>query len=191
MDYEKVSPIDEKLLEDLLTEERYQFIKDYEVNVIMFFKYGKRDRDGVLKKPALVKNGVPCAAQIRVISPFNRQTDNYDVKIIIDGDNWRDLTKEEKIAIIDHELTHLSIVRDREGEPVMINEESDKVKLKLIRDDIQMWGFNDIMIRHGANSQELQILQHLVNRYAPILDLDQALTHKNDTLEYTAETEFE
>ena len=189
MDYEKVSCLEEQMLEDLLKEERYRFFSDYEIKVIMYFKYGKRDRDGNLKKSALIKNGVPCAAMVRVISPFNRHTDNYDVKIILNGDFWRDLTKEEKIAVIDHELSHIRMIRDREGEPVMIDENSDKVKLGTVKDDIQMWGFNDIIVRHGKNSQELQVLQSLVNRYAPLLDLDEAMLHKKDTVSFTEQTD--
>ena len=172
MDYEKVSLVDEQILENLLKEERYQFFEDYEVKVVMFFKYGKRDKDVNLKKNAISKNGAPCAAQVRLISAFNRQTDNYDVKIILDGDIWKDLSKEERIAVVDHELSHIQIVVDADGEPVMINEQSDKVKLKCIHDDIQMWGFSEIIDRHGKNSQELQVLQSLVKRYKHLLDFD-------------------
>lgn len=151
MSYELANASDEKLLEELINDERYEPLKSYEIQVQLFYKYGKRDKEGELKTPALQKNGKAIYAQTKIVSAFNRITDDTDVKIILNKDLWDELSKEERIAILDNELNYIQIKEDKEGEPIYISEDSNKVQLKLRKPDFFCEGFLEIMNIHGKH----------------------------------------
>lgn len=151
MSYELANEIDEQILEKLLEEERYSTLKSYDIHIKMFYKYGKQDKDGNIKTPALQKNGKPIYAQTKIVSAFNRITDDTDVKIIINKDIWNELSSEEKTAVLDDQLNYIQIKEDKEGEPLTISEECDKVQLKLKKPDFYFEGFLDIMNIHGKH----------------------------------------
>ena len=148
MTYELANATDEKLLNEILSTERYEMLKSYDIQIQLFYKYGKRDKDGELKTPALQKNGTAIYAQTKIVSSFNRITDDTDVKIIINKDLWDELSREEKLAVLDNELHYIQIKEDKEGEPLMISEDCDKVQLKLRKPDFYCEGFLDIMNIH-------------------------------------------
>jgi hypothetical protein len=149
--YELANQMDTDLLESLLDDERYEPLKGYDIKIQLFYKHGKKDKDGYLKTPALQKNGVAVYAQTKIVSAFNRITDEIDVKIIINKDLWETCSKEEKLSILDDQLNYIEIKEDKNGEPVMISEDSDKVQLKLRKPDFYCEGFLDIMNIHGKN----------------------------------------
>jgi hypothetical protein len=149
--YDIASQFDEKILNDLLNSEKYQILNSYDIHVALFVKYGKRDKEGNLKTPAITKNGVAVPAQIKVVSNFNRITDDTDVKIILNAELWEELSKEEKISTLDNMLSYLQIKEDKTGEPLTISESCDKVQLKLRHPDFYCEGFLDVLNTHGKN----------------------------------------
>ena len=149
--YDIASQSDEKLLNDLLTSEKYEILNSYDIHVALFVKYGKRDKEGNLKSPAITKNGVAVPAQIKVVSNFNRITDDTDVKIILNAELWEELSKEEKISTLDNMLAYLQIKEDKTGEPLTISESCDKVQLKLRHPDFYCEGFLDVLNTHRKN----------------------------------------
>lgn len=84
-----------------------------EVDVLMAF--AARDKDGEPKGCALKLHGVPCLAIVKVTSLKDRVAGLGDVRILIDGDQFPHRTAEEQEAIIHHELQHLVIARDKDG----------------------------------------------------------------------------
>ena len=80
---EQATASDNQLLEKVMSKEKYEILKSYNIKIALFYKYGKRDKEGNLKTTALSKNGVPIPAQTKIVSSFNRITDNTDVKIIL------------------------------------------------------------------------------------------------------------
>lgn len=149
--YDIASQFDEKILNDLLNSEKYQILNSYDIHVALFVKYGKRDKEGNLKTPAITKNGIAVPAQIKVVSNFNRITDDTDVKIILNAELWEELSKEEKISTLDNMLSYLQIKEDKDGEPLTISESCDKVQLKLKHPDFYCEGFLDVLNTHGKN----------------------------------------
>jgi hypothetical protein len=149
--YELANQMDTDLLDQLLSEERYEPLKSYDIKIQLFYKYGKKDKDGYLKTPALQKNGTPVYAQTKIVSAFNSITDEIDVKIIINKDLWDETSKDEKLSILDDQLNYIQIKEDKDGEPIMISEDSDKVQLKLRKPDFYCEGFLDILNIHGKN----------------------------------------
>src|SRR5687768_14184556 len=63
------------------------------------------DGDG----PALTCHGWPALAVVRIIGAKDRAAGRGDAEIVIDRDYFVDAQEERKIAILDHELTHLKV----------------------------------------------------------------------------------
>ena len=135
---EQANDSDNKLLESVMNKEKYEILKSYDIKVALFYKYGKRDKEGNLKTTALSKNGVPIPAQTKIVSSFNRMTDNTDVKIILNKEVWDDLNANERESVLDNCLNYIEIKEDKRGEPIMISYDSDKVDLKLKKPDLKV-----------------------------------------------------
>jgi hypothetical protein len=166
MSYELANNTDEQILETLLNTERYYILKSYDIHIQLFYKYGKKDKDGYLKTPALQKNGKAIYAQTKIVSAFNRITDETDVKIILNKDIWDDLSEQEKTAVLDDQLHYIQIKEDKDGEPIMISEDSDKVQLKLRKPDFYCEGFLDILNIYQKHYIPWQEAQSIVEKVA-------------------------
>lgn len=149
--YEDVTVKDEQMLFKLLNEDRYVPLKTYQVNFKMFYKYGKYDKNDELKAPALTKNGIAIPAQIKLVSAFNRITDDVDVKIIINYEMWQELSDDERISVLDNLLYSIQTKEDKNGEPLFISEDCDKIQLKLRKPDFLIEGFVDVLREHKTN----------------------------------------
>lgn len=162
--YEEANSADTKILEELLNDERYEHLKNYEINVKMFYKYGKYDKEGNLKTPALQKNGIAIPAVIKLVSAFNRITDDTDAKIVINKDLWETLSSIEKTSIIDNLLYSIQIKEDKIGEPLYISEDSDKVQLKLRKPDFFIEGFLDLLNLYKKDYIPWQDADHISSK---------------------------
>ena len=148
---EQANDSDNKLLESVMNKEKYEILKSYDIKVALFYKYGKRDKDGNLKTTALSKHGVRIPAHTKIVSSFNRMTDNTDVKIILNKEVWDDLNTNERESVLDNCLNYIEIKEDKLGEPIMISDDSDKVDLKLKKPDFYIEGFLGVMAEHKTN----------------------------------------
>lgn len=164
MNYEIANQTDEQILNDLLNDERYEILNSYEIHIKLFYKYGKRDKEGNLKTPALTKNGIAIPAQIKIVSAFNRMTDNTDVKIILNKELWDELSVDEKKSTIDNQLSYLQIKEDKLGEPIPISEDCDKVQLKLRKPDFYCEGFLDILNIYKNNYLPWQDAKNIADK---------------------------
>lgn len=165
MNIESANHSDETILNSILSDEKYQWISSYDIKIKMFYKYGKYDKDGELKSPALVKNGKAIPLAIKIVSSFNRLTDNVDVKIIINKDLWNEYSEKEKYASLEGIIHYLELKTDKTGEPIPISDENDKVQLKLKKPDFYCEGFNCLAEKYGCNYvpiQEAQAIAGLV-----------------------------
>lgn len=165
MNVELANQIDEKLLNDVLSDEKYEWIRSYDIHIKMFYKYGKYDKEGNLKTPALQKNGKAIPLAIRIVSSFNRLTDDVDVKILINKDLWDEYSEIERKASLDGLLHYLELKTDKIGEPIPISEDNDKVQLKMKHPDFYCEGFNCLAEKYGRNYipiQEAQAIAGLV-----------------------------
>lgn len=161
--FEMCSEFDESILQSVLEKEKYEWINSYEIKIKMFFKYGKYDKEGNLKTPALQKNGTAIPAQIKIVSAFNRMTDNVDVKIILNKEYWDELNTNEREGVIDNMLNYLEVKKDKMDEPIPISEDSDKVQLKLKKPDFYCEGFLSLIEDYGKAYIPYQDAEHIVN----------------------------
>ena len=140
---------DRKILDNLLAAEPYKKFADYDVKFGLFRKYAKLDKDGNIKTPAIVKNGQSVPAEIKLVSAFNRITDDIDVKIILNSEQWDDLKDVQKKAVIENMLAYLEIKTDKDGEPLTVSDSCDKILLKLKKPDFYCEGFLGMIVKYG------------------------------------------
>lgn len=162
--FESVSQFDEQLLNDVLTQEKFEWINSYDIKIKMFFKCGKYDREGNLKAPALTKNGVVIPSQTKIVSSFNRITDNVDVKIILNKEYWDELDTIEREAVLVNALYYLEVREDKIGEPLSISDECDKVQLKLKKPDFYCEGFLGLIDEYKFNYIPYQYASRITDK---------------------------
>lgn len=97
--------------------------------------------------------GYPALAVIKITSLKNRVKGQCDAEITIDRDAYQSMNNDQRTALIDHELYHLLIARDKEDN--IKYDDADRPKLKIRKHDYQMGWFREIARRHGYNSPEV------------------------------------
>jgi len=58
---------------------------------------------------AVKHGGDPAFATITVVSPKDRVSKAHDAELLLDGDKWADLREGQRVALLDHELSHLRL----------------------------------------------------------------------------------
>lgn len=97
--------------------------------------------------------GYPAYAYIKITSLKNRIKGMADAEITIDGDAFKSMNEKQRIALIDHELYHLAVAYDKEGNVKF--DDAERPKLKIRKHDYQLGWFREIALRHKENSPEV------------------------------------
>jgi len=127
-----------------------------EVTVSALFVFDTEAAEAVLKH-----QGYPAAAMVRITPLRERALRPADANIVIDRCTWLTLSQRQRDALIDHELTHLTRVLDKEtGNPVF--DALDRPKLAMRRHDHQFGWFDEIAQRHGDASPEVRQAKQLM-----------------------------
>lgn len=99
--------------------------------------------------------GYPAAANIKVVSLKDRVEKQYEAEMLIDGHWWDESRKEHRVALLDHELSHIEPVEDEE-EGGWKMDDLGRPKLKSVLGD---WnggdGFKAVVERHKDFSVEV------------------------------------
>ncbi len=90
----------------------YGGLRDADVQVQTLMAYPNRDDNGDPTGPAIVVNGSPAVACIKILNLKQRVARGFDVELTLDGDQWTEKSDEERTAIADHELRHLAFCPD-------------------------------------------------------------------------------
>lgn len=108
--------------------------------------------------PAVKHAGYAAAATIKVVPLKDRLTKGYDAELLIDNDHWKDCRKEHRVALLDHELSHLEVAKSKSGGVKL--DDLGRPKLKLLPGDIvQSDGFREVVKRHGDYAPEVITLK--------------------------------
>ncbi len=116
------------------------------------------DDDG---ESTLKLHGYPCAAVVKITGYEQRVKGLDDACITIDWLTWKGLTEDERVALIDHELHHLEVAKDKKGN--IKSDKNGRPKLKMRLHEWQLGGFAVISGRHGKAALEVQAF-HAVSR---------------------------
>ena len=125
------------------------------VDIVMAF----RDPDG--EAPAMEKDGHRIYGKASLINLKDRVKGMGDCEIMLDGDVWEELNEKVRAAILDHELEHFEVKRDKKGN--FIWDDISRPALKSKNHDIQIGWFDKVARRHGSDSMEIKQLQQLFN----------------------------
>jgi len=122
----------------------------------------KAGKEGRVPRP-LKLNGWPCHATVRKTTVQERIGGMADALITLDALHWRDLDDAGRIALLDHELTHLEIVRDKEG--FAKSDDAGRPVLKIRLHDWQIGGFREVAARHGQAAPEVVSFREVATAY--------------------------
>jgi hypothetical protein len=165
---------------DLLADALTQFHgakADAGIPIKIIMAHPPKDEAGDATGPAIRVKGFPAVACIRILSLKDRVAYGVAAEMQLDADHWDESANEERIAILDHELTHLelkvnedgSVKRDDAGMPLLRKREHDRE-----------YGFFDVVAhRHGEFSEEVKqcraFLESEHYRQCYMFDLEEAL----------------
>lgn len=117
--------------------------------------------------PAIKHAGYPAAATVKVVPLADRLTKNYDAEIRLDVNEWDNIREPRRKALLDHELSHLALVRDEYGR--VKTDDNNRPKLRLAKGD---WnggdGFLEVVARHGKYAYEYTNALHVQSVIAPV-----------------------
>lgn len=159
--YEKVTSDVQSLIERTL-KKFHKDLVDQDVSVGALFAHAKVNKKGLKVGPALRFHGYVAFATIRVTSLKERVQGLPDAEMLIDGDRWPDLSKEQHAALIDHELEHLELKRDKVGDVKLDDLARPLLGCRL--HDFQLGGFESIIRRHQDDALELSYVKLMLSR---------------------------
>lgn len=150
------------------------------VTVDLSVAFAKVDEEtGEVLGPALKVRGVPVLAKVKIMPLEDRIQGSGDARITIDGDRWADLSPDERLAVLDHELTHLQVQEEmirqappKAGDPpspvapVEFRpklDDAQRPKLKMRQHDHEYGWFDEVAKRHGKSSIEVQQVERFMN----------------------------
>lgn len=129
-------------------------------------------------QPALKENGHQVEGTIKIVSPKDRISKNYDAEMLLDGDEWTSDRPEHKVAKIDRLLCRLEMKKPKpkkkkhkaavhgseeetaqHEEPEFETDDGGRPKLKIRKGDWNSgYGFRDVVLRHGNFAPEIKLL---------------------------------
>lgn len=123
-----------------------------DVKIDFVFAYADVDEKGRILNDALSKGGIKALGITRKIPLKDRALGRGDAEISLDGDWWKTVGEEEQAALLDHELHHIAVKSDKNGN--VQYDDLGRPKLNLRKHDVEIGWFKCIAERHGAASQE-------------------------------------
>jgi len=144
------------------------------VKIAVFSAHASRDDDDEPRGEALARNGVPILGKIRISSLEDRAEGMADVRVLLNGDRWGQLSAAMQRAVVDSCLTSIE-VRQKDGAPLLDDE--GRPKLQQRKWDFELVGFHEVAVRNGASSVEVHNFQVLFDEhgqtYLPLLAPDE------------------
>lgn len=101
------------------------------------------------KKPD--KDGRIVLGRMKKCSELERQIHSLDAILILNQEHWRVFSKEQRLALVHHELCHLAQAEDANGDQAIDGHGS--LKWRLVRHDIEE--FRAVVAAHGCYKNDL------------------------------------
>jgi hypothetical protein len=98
-------------------------------------------------------DGVMVLGKCKKGSDLDRELHHFDFVILINAHAWKEFKSPQKRALIDHELCHAEVVKDRDGE--LVKDEQGRQCYRTRKHDIEE--FRDIVTRHGFYKADLEL----------------------------------
>jgi hypothetical protein len=137
------------------------------VHAIFAHSYDKESGDAIV---ALKTRGQSVAAKIGITSLEDRTRGAADSKLTIDAYTWERLSESRRMALLDHELTHLRLKLD-EDEALKLDD-LGRPQLKIRHHDWEITGFQEVVERHGEASIEALQFSRFQDEYGQLMLFD-------------------
>ena len=129
------------------------------LRVALIFVEPACNKDGEPSAPAITTAGMRVAAKTRCVTRKRRVYNPHDVEIEIDALLWGQLSEQERLALLDHELHHVEVFKSKSG--AFLTENDDRPVVRLFKDDYMLTGFVAVAKRHGESSLEVKAMKIL------------------------------
>ena len=112
--------------------------------------------------PAVKLHGVACCAVVRIISLKDRASGLPDAQVVIDADHWRIAAEDVRRAMLDHELYHLELAKNKKTGALKYDDLGHPI-LKMRPHDFEVGWFHAMAERHGDASFEVRQAKSFVD----------------------------
>lgn len=150
------APDDVRVRVDALIEKHYPDLKTVGVRLDLL-QVSNEDAE-----PCLSLHGYDAAAIVRVIGKKDRVAGRGDAEIVVDWATYEKLSEQARDALLDHELYHLQVKKDKHG--ALKFDDHGRPVLKIRLHDWQLGWFDEIARRHGEHSLEVQCARALARQ---------------------------
>lgn len=154
VNYEKCGPDVIERVKKII-QQYHPDLAEVEVRLTLLFASAPKDDAGQPMRAAVTVGGYPSAAKTKIIGLKDRADGRADAEIIIDADQWDAMSDSQRDALLDHELYHLEVKRDKETN-MPLSDDLGRPKLGMRKHDHQFGWFDEIARRHGDASFEVQ-----------------------------------
>ena len=134
-----------------------------ELKLDLVFAFADTDEDGRPLNDALTKNGLKSLGVTRAVPLKDRALGRGDAEIALDGDWWKTASGDEQAALLDHELHHISLKTDKNGN--IKYDDLNRPLIKLRKHDFECGFFAVIADRHGSASQERKQAKAMMDKF--------------------------
>jgi len=131
------------------------------VRVKVLMAHPNVDQNDEPTGPAILAGGYKALAKIKILSLPNRVAYGFDAEMQLDSDHWDESSDEERVAVLDHELTHLELAVDDKGG--VKRDDAGRPKLRMRKHDYAFGWFSTVAHRHGESSLEVRQARALLD----------------------------
>ena len=146
---------------------KYPELVEVDLRIDLIFAHAPPPKEGAQKQPALKHHGYPAAGICKINSLEQRVRGLGDVTILLDGDEWPHWSEKRQKAVIQHELEHVVIQRDKEGQ--VKADDIGRPKIKLKNHDWECGGFANIAKEYGDDAFEKEAMVLVADKYGQLL----------------------
>jgi hypothetical protein len=155
------------MAEELMKEfPSYKELIEAKVRIDFLFAFAEVGEDGESKGDAITKHGIRALGVCRKLGVKDRVMGRADAEILLDGDWWEDASEGQRRALLDHEMHHLVVCSDQEGQ--VIRDDLKRPKLKMRKHDVEVGWFALVAGRHGSNSLEIEQAKAVMDSYGQL-----------------------
>ncbi len=124
-----------------------------DVTIAVFSAHASRDeKSDEPRGEALSCRGRPILGKIRISTVEDRAEKMADVRVLLNGDRWGQLSAAMQRSVIDNCLTQIE-VQQKDGAPKL--DDLGRPKLQQRPWDFELCGYNEVAERHGSHSVEV------------------------------------
>ena len=115
----------------------------------------KADKDGAVK-----------LGKAKKATELDRLMHGYDLIVLLNRGYWGNFSEAQRAALIDHELCHFEVVRDKAGDPK--TDERGRTCYRIRKHDVEE--FQEIVARHGLWKSDLEQFVEAARDAAPLFE---------------------